>query len=542
MAINKNAVVTIKNVACIRDMKFSFDLKPGLICLVGGNGSGKTTLLNILSRFMYYSLSDYFYSDIDKDAEIKYSYGDESYEWTRSGNRWIKSNSIRSLIKKGTYESGIVYGKRFIVSSKENIKEYSDFYRNFTSSDLIDVSEFMISSLGRILKNDRDYYKGMKTIAKYKKDALSKNDNYLIKRESPYLIKRGSEYITQYQMSSGEFMLLRLLSFIDTRMTSKEDDTRLVLIDEVEIALHPSAQKRLFYFFKEIAKEKNIFVVFSTHSQAIISMCKPNDIYLLVNKAGNVSVKTPCFPNYAVRSTYEINGYDFFIIVEDELARRIVNDIIKKHNLSENKLVNVLVGGGWSQIVPLINDLVSNKVLPTSRILAVLDKDIKDKFFKKHMSPCLTCKVIDNACNTCSLTTVASKNPPIPHKIAFHNDVLFLPVESMEKEIFNKLVDNVDYDLLNLLDNGVFFKVSSLDDCISDYKKKAKASKDFTSLKEYDKDGKKFWDHIILNLNPHFSKDDFISSICDVLMDMAKTTNEWNQFSNNLKSQLSFTR
>ncbi|EOU5385839.1 ATP-dependent endonuclease [Escherichia coli] len=551
MASYKEAALTVSNVASIKKMDFKFTLKPGLMCLVGANGSGKTTLLNLLSRFLNYPLNNYFYGDVPSDAEVSYSYDGTKILWKRDGGRWVRDNptddNVKSLIRKGTYESGVVYGNRFVVSSKENIREFSRFYQSIKEDDLIPVSDFIVKSLGKILRNDGSYYNGLKTITKAKRDNLlsEKNalqsktvkedlkNNYLLRKETPYLIKRGTSYITQYQMSSGEFMLLRLLGFIDARMQAKESETRLVLIDEVEIALHPAAQKRLFYFFKDISVSKNVFVIFSTHSQAIINMCRPQDIHLVKNTDGQTHIQTPCFPNYAIRSTYELNGYDFCIVVEDELARRVVWDVIEKEKLCSNKMINVVIGGGWSQIIPFVNDMISSKVLPSSRIIVVLDKDVKERFEQKYMSPCKTCDIFRGS---------GVAKPKLPNNISFHDDILFLPVDSLEKELFSKLIKNVDYDFINALDNNVYFKTKALDDCLSEFKDEASRTTGFESMDKYDRDGKKLWAFLVKNLNPHYSKDDFISSICRILMDMAKTTELWAEFSKDLTNQLSFLR
>lgn len=539
---NKTATVSIKNVSCIKDMTFSFELKPGYICLVGSNGSGKTTLLNIISRFIQYSLRYFFYGNDIENAEIKYSYNGTEVQWTARGKRWYKDNDdIKNIIKKGIYESGIVYGNRFFISNKETIKEYNNFYHDFDEKNTIDVSGFIIENMGAILKNNKEYYSGLKTIKQVTRDDFVNNsniENFLIRKELPILMRKKNGYITQYEMSSGEFMLLRLLGFIDLKMSGKESETRLVIIDEVEIALHPSAQKRLFYFFNNIAKEKNIFVIFSTHSQAIINICKPENIYLLENKNGNVFFKNPCFPKYAIRNTYEINGYDFLILVEDELAKKIVLNVVHKNNLANNKLIHVMTAGGWSQIIPAVEDINLNKVFPSSKIILVLDQDIKKLFYKKYMSPCITC----NALNNDESVPYEDRKTKLKDLIAFNDDIIFLPVLSLEKEVHRRLIDSIDYDFIELIDDSFFFKTQSLIECVEKYKIATKDYEEKNPDKKYDRDGKKIWCDILKSINPHQSPDNFISYICDALMKTSKNDNSWDVFEESLKDKLSFLR
>lgn len=541
--MSKKAVISIRNVSCIGNMEFSFELKPGYICLVGANGSGKTTLLNLLSRFLQYSLATYFYSSDIEGGEVSYRYEDRVKIWNRKNNRWIKTEETdkKNIISKGIYESGIVYGNRFIISSKDKIREYNNFYHSLNDSDTIPVSKFILEAMGLILKNRKEYYSEIRTITQVKMDEFIKSntsENYLIKKEIPFLIKKGGGYITQYEMSSGEFMILRLLRFIDSKMIGKEPDTRLVLIDEVEIGLHPSAQKRLFSFFKSITREKNIFVIFSTHSQSIINICNPENIYLMENINGNVSYKNPCFPQYAVRNMYEINGYDYLIIVEDELARRIVLDIIKKNNLADNKLIHVMSGGGWTQIVNLMNDMYFNKLLPSSRVISVLDKDIKEKFYDKYMSPCLKCKYANPDDNV----PYEDRNKFIKNNIMFKDDILFLPIPSLEKEIKNNLLESIDYDFIHMLDNTVFFKTISVFDTLDKYKEDRIDFEKKNDGKKYDKDGKKLWNLILESIVVSKSSDEFISYVCDLLMKKNNDQGDWLKFENDLRNSLNFIR
>ena len=119
-------------------------------------------------------------------------------------------------------------------------------------------------------------------------------------------------------MSSGEFLLINLLHFINERIkyTNKKGikDLSLVLLDEIELALHPIAQKRLADFLRNISNKHNFCVYFATHSLQIISELKPSSLFhleFLSNR--NIRVVNPCYPAYATRNMYTPDGFDFII-------------------------------------------------------------------------------------------------------------------------------------------------------------------------------------------------------------------------------------
>ncbi len=134
---------------------------------------------------------------------------------------------------------------------------------------MTNASDFIVENLGKILKENKDYYGGLKTLTKtmflsQRREMKSKEqkcdeipnqskqkdtDSYLIRKVRPFLLLKDSGYITQYQMISEAYLLLNILDYIYYRITypSKQslnsNDLFIIIIDEIEIALHPSSQK-----------------------------------------------------------------------------------------------------------------------------------------------------------------------------------------------------------------------------------------------------------------------------------------------------------
>lgn len=92
--------------------------------------------------------------------------------------------------------------------------------------------------------------------------------------ETLILRKNGTEY-DLLQMSSGEHQILRIL----VSLTAETAKNSIVLIDEVELHLHPTWQKRLIYVLRE--DSYNNQYIFTTHSPAVMKLFYDSEIISL---------------------------------------------------------------------------------------------------------------------------------------------------------------------------------------------------------------------------------------------------------------------
>ena len=133
-----------------------------------------------------------------------------------------------------------------------------------------------------------------------------------------------------------------------------------MFLDEIELALHPSSLKRLLFFLEDISEKYNYAIYFSTHSIELISGIDPSNIFFLERHANNkIEVINPCYPAYATRILYDHSGYDKVILVEDDLAKVIVDRLLREEKLLNNRLVHVLPCGGFMNVLNLANDVVT---------------------------------------------------------------------------------------------------------------------------------------------------------------------------------------
>ncbi len=96
-----------------------------------------------------------------------------------------------------------------------------------------------------------------------------------------YLLKDGLE-IEIDTISSGE---REIINFIFGLFLEKLDDG-IVIIDEPELHLHPNWQKKLIQILKDETSNKNIQILFATHSSTFISYNILNNIYRIYKERG----------------------------------------------------------------------------------------------------------------------------------------------------------------------------------------------------------------------------------------------------------------
>ena len=186
------------------------------------------------------------------------------------------------------------------------------------------------------------------------------------------------------------------------------------------------------------------------------------------------------------------------MLVEDELAKALVEKVIREYNLSSSKLCCVLPAGGCDQMLKLHHDMVTYNTLGVNKnIISIYDGDVKDSISKNE------------------------RYKDLPK--------CFLPIPSIEKYLLKKLVTEPDKKFVKIIGDK-YFNQRSLQSIIDDYQN------DERTKKNNDKDGKALYRIIIRNLKQiGVSENDFIKCFCDDLFDYEKPTSFVASFSKLLK-------
>jgi hypothetical protein len=346
---------------------------------------------------------------------------------------------------------------------------------SITPKDIVDADEYMKKKLSFILHGNYDHYKNLKKI---RNKLIAKNLNL---ENTPYFDQVKGKLISQYRMSSGECMLISLLHFVYNSIVRKSlprNKTILVLIDEIELALHPIAVSRLIDLFDElVSTSESLVVLLTTHSPEVIRKLQPKNLFKLENCEGKIAVVNPCYPSYVIRDVYKHDGFDCLLLVEDDLSKCVVEKILLNSTLTNSRLLHIVPAGGWKNILSLQEDLLKNNVLGIGReIICILDGDAE--------------KLVGDNFN--------------------NQKKIFLPIKSVEKFLYGILIANPNVKFKKLL-NDKYFTIESLDSLLSDHHKMYPTPPDRVD--------KKLYFRLRKNLEQRgITEKEFIIKLCDDIL------------------------
>jgi predicted ATPase len=285
-----------------------------MVAIVGENGSGKSTILQAAAasyrnpgtgKKMKFA-SDFFPDtpwDKIQNATIEYCVreGNSSHQDSvrKPTNRWRGNPERRertiyyidlSRIQPLSARTG------YLRLAKSNIKEGK------TSS----FDETAVKRLSAIMGTE---YKSVRL-------ASTVGDDRLV----PVVERKGVPY-SGFHQGAGELTAAELLS-------RQFEKYALVIIDEIESSLHPRAQRRLVRDLSDIARDKEIQFIISTHSPYVLAELPPEGrIYIVESNVGKSTV-TGVSPEFAMSRMDEESHPECDVYVEDDVSGELVKEAI----------------------------------------------------------------------------------------------------------------------------------------------------------------------------------------------------------------------
>lgn len=355
----------IENLKHIKTLEFTLPDK-GVWLLTGLNGSGKTSLLAALYRIKnstayqkYFRTSSLNNYDTFIDSKISYTISTETVTYKYSGERWratpAKNSNLFDSFPYPTVKFIEVNAKR-VEPSLHDLQAVPRSVRSVNHVTIDFMKTVLIDNKWSNLKFI-NYTRGIG------------NRAYII----PYTKGGVTHYYSEKNFSLGELCILRLACALENIQNNS-----LVLIDEVEIALHPKAQINLLRKLKDIASQKNLTIIFSTHSSTLIKSSDRSKI-LYLEQIGNTRKYSTMKNIYPAKILGEMAydeelDLDYLFLVEDEQAKILLGQIIEKYKEIRSTtstftpLYRIIPIGGFKQVMDVLGstsqifkDLVKRK-------------------------------------------------------------------------------------------------------------------------------------------------------------------------------------
>lgn len=294
----------ISGIGGIKQLSLTFNPRLNVIC--GENGVGKTTILNIIADVFVYDEQV-----IKRNAEVREGrYTAKFSEFTE--NKTVvdfypqeKEKSVAHLkdakfIMNLQVDREIKYSKLSAIPSDI---QYADFQIANQASLGISSKEIKGWFVNRCLfsKQEKGFTKVMrKNLEEAQKafgilDGTTKFD-YIDPRSNDIILRTAKGEIFFEYLSSGYktciFIILGILKEIEYRFKdlSHSDFEGIILIDEVDMHLHPIWQAKLLKALKIIFKSAQIIV--TTHSPSILQSIERDEIIAIaLDGNGNTELK-----------------------------------------------------------------------------------------------------------------------------------------------------------------------------------------------------------------------------------------------------------
>ena len=365
---NMSDTIKIKNIKGIKEFSYTLPNKPGVYLLTGENGTGKTTLLTALNRLgNHRAFANEFSNDqtTSKQYSIEFIINDKTVTYQKKEKRWTPTPRTQSkLINEYKYHqtyyltaTGLrLYQQNTIKLSK---KEY-------------DVDQDIVDAMNNIFKTNR--FCNLKYIKvkskKGRQKQLHRNNKLYVLKSSP-----GVKY-SELDFSLGEKMVLNALDYISTIQ-----NTSMLLIDEIELALHPIAQVNFFEHLQKKSIEKDLVIIISTHSATLIKQAR--NLQYLENNQGKITMVDNIKPAYILKDlSIEIdNRPDYLFFVEDIMAKEYLTEVIDKLRTQIEELkgicIMVVPVGGYEQVLTLMTYFYGVNPFSAKNVHSFLDYDVQ---------------------------------------------------------------------------------------------------------------------------------------------------------------------
>lgn len=315
----------IKSLKNIRNLEISFEGKE-ITGIFGANGCGKSTIIHALAccfqpsesgSFENYRFSDFFLPTSDStwsnsELEVTYSYRQGKHEHNRKINSYQKRSKRWTVYARRPYRFVYYFGIENCVPLIELEKKTTQI--KFTTTTATEaVLETVLKHASYCLNQEYTAYNIHETQKKKILGVQTKELKY-----------------SAFSMSAGEQKVFAILERL-----IKAENYSLLLIDELDLLLHDLALKKLLEIMSQVAKRKNLQIVFSSHRESILSQSH----LVNIRHIHKTQEKTLCFDDTKPDALYRLTGEQkrtLEIFVEDDLATTIVKKIATQMGCSKH--------------------------------------------------------------------------------------------------------------------------------------------------------------------------------------------------------------
>lgn len=350
------------------DIEFTYPIS----VIAGKNGSGKSTLLALAAcayhnsetgykhlqrNQTYYTFSDFFIQTKQEHPPegIKIVYGIFYDKWKGKQGESLVNYQIRRKPQNGrwnNYEKRLNRDTVFLgtlrVASSNEISAHKSYSRRFTPCSIDDkIAKDVCAIAAKVFDKEYKYYREYQH-GKFNIPSVDTSDYSY----------------SSFNMGSGEKSVFSILQAIFACGKGT-----LFVIDEIELGLHPSAQKNLIFELKNLCYELQCQIICTTHSSTILDSLPLDARFYIENGIDATKLYKGISSEYAHGKLSDTNSEELTIFVEDKVSYNIVCSTLS-HEIRARVCV-VVIGSDLA----IVSQVVSRFREGRTNCMAILDGD-----------------------------------------------------------------------------------------------------------------------------------------------------------------------
>ena len=174
--------------------------------------------------------------------------------------------------------------------------------------------------------------------------------------------KRNANY-SEINMGCGEGRIYHLVRIVEAL-----PDKSLILMEEPEISLHPSAQYKFGQYLVDVCCRKKHQVFLTTHSEALMNAFHEQSRIFLHHSASGLQTIPGIGVGQAMSLMSDQRTDALRILVEDDVAEALVIELLRQQDELFLKTVSVFIAGNDTQIANLMKFFSAQQAYKTCAV------------------------------------------------------------------------------------------------------------------------------------------------------------------------------
>jgi predicted ATPase len=356
-----------------------------ITAIAGANGIGKTTILQLIAclyhnsdkthnpyRFSnarnakpYYTFGDFFIhfagEEKGEGSCIEYHYETGGKKKNLKKSHTLVKNKQWNAYNRRPKRTTDFYGVSRVIPANE----FATFRNTFTSSAIAFQKGSLSAESTEMIKNILN-----KPLSSVDVNSSDKIVNFKLNSIN---LENGLSY-SSFNMGAGEEVIISIIS----RMAELPEQS-IVLIEELELGLHPKAQKLLMEKLFHIVLKKKLQLIFTTHSPFLFDAVPPQGRILLRKPSNKLEVIYEPSSSLAFSELTGETVKELTVYVEDKVAKLMLETLLDS---TTRKRIHIADVGSRENVVRMVGAHYRNQEL--GKAVGIPDGDLTEKLLIKY--------------------------------------------------------------------------------------------------------------------------------------------------------------